>query len=112
MCRDILLDDVECNKSLLSAHYEDFKNNTNGEGNCESVNSNNLIYLNEVRLPNWIKNVVDEHQWSKGKLNCKNCLGRIGSFDYISGKKCDCSIFVLPPVRLIKSKIDLVERDK
>ncbi|KAJ9580748.1 hypothetical protein L9F63_024074, partial [Diploptera punctata] len=45
--------------------------------------------------------------WQKGRLNCPKCRGRVGSFDFVSGLKCDCGKHVLPPVHVVRSKVDI-----
>ncbi|KAJ8978953.1 hypothetical protein NQ317_009349 [Molorchus minor] len=53
--------------------------------------------------------ITEAEEWSKGRLNCPNCDLRIGGFDFISGKKCDCSNNVLPSIHVIKSNVDLIK---
>jgi E3 ubiquitin-protein ligase RNF180 len=73
---------------------------------CSSYNLRNFIYVPEDQLPDWIKSKVEEEQWTKGKLHCVNCKSKIGSFDFISGRKCDCQSSLLPPVHFIGSQVD------
>lgn len=105
-CRKLLFNDNECCKLFINAHSADDQVT---EFNCISLNDMKLIFLNEEFLPEWIKCEIEKNNWSKGKLNCLYCNVRIGSFDFISGLKCECNNFVLPPVHIIKSKIDLIK---
>lgn len=65
-----------------------------------------FLYLQEDQLPKWIKLKVEEEQWTKGKLHCENCGFKVGSFDFISGRKCDCKKSILPPVHFVSSQVD------
>lgn len=108
-CREIIINNEKECEFLLSAHSETAMKTSDNEENCETLNDDNLLYLNEDFIPEWIRNLIEQEQWSKGKIHCKNCNCRIGSFDFISGLKCNCSKYVLPPVHLVKSKVDLVK---
>ncbi|XP_024215885.1 E3 ubiquitin-protein ligase RNF180 [Halyomorpha halys] len=71
---------------------------------CEDVISS--LYIEETAFPEWILSSVDEAGWKKGKVKCPKCSSRVGSFDFVSGRKCKCNENVLPPLHLIKSKVD------
>lgn len=62
---------------------------------CESDNT-----------PQWIYQALTEGCWNKGKLYCPKCQGRIGSFDFISGNKCPCGQFTLPPLHVHCCRVD------
>uniref|UniRef100_A0A146LB17 E3 ubiquitin-protein ligase RNF180 n=1 Tax=Lygus hesperus TaxID=30085 RepID=A0A146LB17_LYGHE len=72
----------------------------------------NSLYLMEQTLPDWMISQIDKVEWIKGKLNCSQCQARLGSFDFVSGRKCSCGKFVLPPVHMIKNKLDFTILDK
>ncbi|PSN55505.1 E3 ubiquitin-protein ligase [Blattella germanica] len=78
------------------------------EGDCTIKRDNSVWYLEEDFLPEWIKAVVDETGWQKGRLNCPKCGGRVGGFDFISGHKCGCGEHVVPSVHVVRSKVDSV----
>lgn len=106
-CRLILLDSTNTKESLfVCAHNTPCNPFNKSEKDCDE----NMIFLNEDSLPNWIQEIIEKHEWSKGRLNCLNCNSRIGSFDFVSGMKCFCDSNVLPPVHLIKSKLDLIKQ--
>ncbi|BES99258.1 Hypothetical protein NTJ_12075 [Nesidiocoris tenuis] len=99
---------AETNATKLLTGHEDILNGENIhrplETDCsETINS---LYLMEQTLPDWMVNQIDQAQWIKGKLNCSKCQARLGSFDFVSGRKCTCGQSVLPPVHLIKNKVD------
>uniref|UniRef100_A0A1E1VXE5 E3 ubiquitin-protein ligase n=1 Tax=Pectinophora gossypiella TaxID=13191 RepID=A0A1E1VXE5_PECGO len=94
-CRHILLDDINKIYSSEVIHSE-----------CDSYDIKKFIYLLEDNLPIWIKLKVEEEQWTKGKLHCENCGSKVGTFDFISGRKCDCGKSVLPPVHFVTSQVD------
>lgn len=93
-CRHILL-------NMISTY------NSSCNEKCESYNPKCFIYLLEDQLPAWIKKKVDEEQWTKGKLHCENCGSKVGSFDFVSGRKCDCRCSILPSVHFVTSQIDV-----
>lgn len=95
-CRNILFDDT-C--LLDSADNCDTKT-------CASYDIRRFIYISEDKVPDWIKNKIESEDWTKGKLNCQKCNNRIGGFDYVSGRKCDCGASVLPPIHLVSSHVD------
>lgn len=73
---------------------------------CSSYNLNSFVYLSDDKLPDWIKSKVEEEQWTKGKITCEQCRSKVGSFDYVSGRKCECQESILPPVHLVGSQVD------
>ena len=48
--------------------------------------------------------------WTKGKLTCTNCQGRLGSFNFVSPMKCSCGQHNLPAVHVVKDRIDKIVR--
>uniref|UniRef100_A0A023F7C9 Putative e3 ubiquitin-protein ligase n=1 Tax=Triatoma infestans TaxID=30076 RepID=A0A023F7C9_TRIIF len=105
-CRHILLNDLET--PLLSGHnikvgVEYFRKSLEQVDCLEAESS---LFLQEEGLPGWIIEIVNEAEWQKGKLHCPNCSLRLGSFNFISGRKCACGKFIVPPVHIIKSKVD------
>lgn len=105
-CRKVIVDNTSYNTLVVNSH-----NLPLSESSDECIVSLNehYVYLNEDLLPDWIVEKIREANWSKGKLNCNNCGARIGGFSFISGAQCQCTHYVLPPVHLIKSKLDLVK---
>lgn len=95
-CRQILLEDTCVIDSVITCDPKI----------CDSYEPKNFIYIKEELAPAWIKEKVEQEQWTKGKLYCEKCKSRIGSFDYISGRKCACRTSVLPPIHLVSSHID------
>lgn len=96
-CRTKLIDDI----SLIT--NQNFQCDPQ---KCNSYDIKKVIYLMEDKLPEWIKSRIENEQWTKGRLNCEKCSCRIGSFDYISGRKCECGETVLPPVHFTSSQVD------
>ncbi|KAG5896773.1 hypothetical protein JTB14_008349 [Gonioctena quinquepunctata] len=103
-CRRTLLTS-EQTENLLNAHNEPL---TEISDICETVNVESNVFLNEEHLPDWITLRIEASEWSRGRINCPHCDSRIGAFDYVSGQKCNCSNNVLPPIHIIKSKVDLI----
>ncbi|XP_038045643.1 E3 ubiquitin-protein ligase RNF180-like [Patiria miniata] len=43
-----------------------------------------LWYISDDAVPPWIQSAIEEAQWTKGKLTCPKCRGRLGSFDFLT----------------------------
>ncbi|XP_057667232.1 E3 ubiquitin-protein ligase RNF180-like [Diorhabda carinulata] len=105
-CRHTLFNqDTIKNNLILNAHGE----TTENSNACQVIPEEKNIFLNEDCLPSWVKNKIEVEEWSKGRIYCPKCDSRIGAFDYVSGQKCNCLNNLLPPVHIIKSKIDIVK---
>lgn len=105
-CRTVILDSTAYRTSVVNSHNLPLVASSD---NC-SPTLNELVYLNEELLPEWIVEKIQEANWSKGRLYCNNCGVRIGGFNFISGAQCQCDAAdVLPPVYLIKSKLDFAK---
>ncbi|XP_072034703.1 uncharacterized protein [Amphiura filiformis] len=63
-------------------------------------------YLKEESHPDWIQHAIIEAQWTKGKLNCPKCHGRLGSFDFITPNKTQLSEAVFSSIQIIKNRVD------
>ena len=48
-----------------------------------------------------------QSQFSKGKLCCERCEGRVGAFDFLSVIRCVCGKHNIPPIRVAKNRVDL-----
>nr|CAI5827002.1 unnamed protein product [Callosobruchus analis] len=109
-CRKTLFDlHQKPTDSLTNAHNESLTSSTPKDQDiCDTVRDENMVFLKEDILPQWISSKIESEQWSKGRLSCPHCDSRIGNFDFVSGCKCSCSNNPLPPVHFIKSKIDLI----
>ncbi|XP_014210335.1 tyrosine-protein phosphatase YVH1 isoform X2 [Copidosoma floridanum] len=77
---------------------------------CNSDVPEECLFLAEENMPDWVQEVVDRENWIKGKLYCPLCHARIGSFDFVSTKKCNCGEYVPPPIRITYSKVDSPHR--
>jgi len=92
---------------LLSAHNEQYSNDPDIKSNCPSVVGRTEIYINEEHLDQWIESEIENSEWTKGKLKCSKCSSNVGSFDFVTGQKCECRLFNQPSVHFIRSKVDL-----
>lgn len=105
-CRTIIMKVLESN--LLDAHSDKFSTfSSKVESHCHSVIGRTEIYLNEDALEPWIQAEIEKSEWTKGKLKCIKCAANVGSFDFVTGQKCDCKLFNQPSVHFSRSKIDL-----
>lgn len=102
-CR-VTLTEIQ-SSNLLNAHNEQHANDSNAA--CPSISNHTELYLNEEQLDSWIQDEVIKSDWTKGRLKCFKCGSNVGSFDFITGQKCECRSFRQPAVHLIKSKIDV-----
>lgn len=63
-------------------------------------------YLKDEVVETWLQTQLDSNEWIKGKINCPKCNLRLGSFDFVSGKRCGCGKHMLPPIHIVKSRVD------
>lgn len=61
-------------------------------------------HMNVEALPEWINCLIQNAQWTVGKLNCPFCGARLGGFNFVSTPKCSCG--QLAAVHLSKSRTD------
>lgn len=74
---------------------------------CATIEDQREVFLVEDVFAEWIQQEIISSGWTKGKLKCVKCTSNVGSFDYVSGKKCECKQFDLPPLHFNVSKIDI-----
>jgi len=101
-CRCVLIEHTLC--PILNCHGDEANFETTRVENCKDTID--AFYFQETGLPEWILHKLNEADWSKGKLMCPKCFARLGSFDFVSGKKCQCMRVIVPPVHIVKSKVD------
>uniref|UniRef100_G3Q1A0 Ring finger protein 180b n=1 Tax=Gasterosteus aculeatus aculeatus TaxID=481459 RepID=G3Q1A0_GASAC len=63
-----------------------------------------IWHVNIDTLPEWILTSVHTVSWSVGKLNCHNCAGRLGGFNFVNRSLCPCGLDAT--VHLSKSRVD------
>lgn len=96
--------------NLLDAHSDKFaKDRAEIQSECPTIIGRTEIYLNEDALEKWIQDEIERSEWTKGKLKCIKCTANVGSFDFVTGQKCDCKQFNQPSVHFIRSKVDVEE---
>lgn len=106
-CRKTVLDLSEFPSLLINAHNTQILG-SNEDNPCTSLENHAKIFLQEETLPSWILNYIEQENWTKGKIFCPHCNYRMGGFDFISGKKCDCQLNILPSVYFVPSKVDVM----
>ncbi|XP_051038849.1 E3 ubiquitin-protein ligase RNF180 isoform X2 [Phodopus roborovskii] len=77
------------------------------EDRHESIDAQNtcgLWHMNIDALPEWISCLIQQAQWTVGKLNCPFCGARLGGFNFVSTPTCSCG--QLAAVHLCKSRTD------
>ncbi|CAG9783026.1 unnamed protein product [Diatraea saccharalis] len=100
------LKEIKCHKCRHVLLYGFDYSVNNCPQKCNSYNVHNFIFLDDNKIPEWIKFKIEEENWTKGKLHCYNCGFKVGSFDFVSGRKCECGSTVLPSVHFITSQVD------
>jgi hypothetical protein len=81
-----------------------------GDGNEKPSTScsTDVWYVPEDKMPAWMKTGLESWNWTKGKIHCPKCEARVGSFNFVSGMKCTCGSHLLPPIHIVKSKVDVI----
>ena len=46
--------------------------------------------------------------FTKGKLNCPKCNGRLGAFDFVARRRCHCGQHLVPVIHIARNRVDLV----
>lgn len=103
-CRHLLFTHPDV--TVLTAHGDSCSNFSIKYVECKTIQEDNVWFLQDSSLPDWISILINEANWTKGKVNCPKCQGRLGSFDFVSGIRCYCGLNVLPPVHIVKCKVD------
>ncbi|XP_021377831.1 uncharacterized protein LOC110465947 [Mizuhopecten yessoensis] len=75
---------------------------------CQDVSMETVWYVTVDSAPEWILNNIETAMWTKGKLLCPKCEGRLGSFDFTKTVKCACGKFTVPPIHILQCRIDQV----
>lgn len=68
-----------------------------------------LLFVDESKGPPWITETIQQGDFLKGKLNCPHCKGRLGAFDFLSHISCACGQHTIPPVRVLKDRVDVAQ---
>ncbi|KAJ8311930.1 hypothetical protein KUTeg_010537 [Tegillarca granosa] len=71
-----------------------------------SISVGTILYISSDLIPEWIEEAIHKCQWTKGKVNCPKCKGRLGSFDFLSSGKCSCGKSVLPSIHILQNRVD------
>lgn len=105
-CRTVIM--KVSGDNLLDAHSGKYSQHAAQiQSDCTSIIGRTEMYFNEDALESWIQDEIEKSEWTKGKLKCTKCTANVGSFDFVTGQKCDCKQFNQPSVHFIRSKIDL-----
>ncbi|XP_077484154.1 E3 ubiquitin-protein ligase RNF180-like [Amblyomma americanum] len=106
----------KCRRSLFSSSHMVSSHGEPWSGHvgftCPINRVDTVWYVRDENLPDWLLAQLDNGEWVKGKLYCPSCTARLGSFDFVTGAKCDCDEFVLPPIHISKSRIDCEQTRK
>ncbi|KAI9559925.1 hypothetical protein GHT06_013932 [Daphnia sinensis] len=104
----------KCRSKLIAPDEKDCITTCHGSGSSPRVGDEqcfiekSILYLKDEQLPKWLETLVQNSSWTKGKIVCPSCDARLGTFDFLSGQKCQCQHYVLPSVRLTSSKVDML----
>ncbi|XP_066270042.1 E3 ubiquitin-protein ligase RNF180-like [Branchiostoma lanceolatum] len=94
-CRSLLVN----GRSVVGSHG-------NGD-NCPMEGLSTLWYISDNDIPDWIQEQIVQVHWTKGRLLCPKCAGRLGSFDFVSLVKCPCGDQVFPPIHIQRCRVDV-----
>ncbi|XP_033020333.1 E3 ubiquitin-protein ligase RNF180 isoform X1 [Lacerta agilis] len=64
----------------------------------------NVWHMNIEALPDWVTRIIENAQWTTGKLNCPFCGARLGGFNFVNNTKCSCGQFT--NIHLCKRRTD------
>nr|XP_034956788.1 E3 ubiquitin-protein ligase RNF180 isoform X3 [Zootoca vivipara] len=64
----------------------------------------NVWHMNIEALPDWVTHIIENAQWTTGKLNCPFCGARLGGFNFVNNTKCSCGQFT--NIHLCKRRTD------
>uniref|UniRef100_A0A8D8QDF0 E3 ubiquitin-protein ligase RNF180 n=1 Tax=Cacopsylla melanoneura TaxID=428564 RepID=A0A8D8QDF0_9HEMI len=92
--------------TFLTAHGKPVTNVFGCSLTCDDK-LEDVWYLDELAVSDWMKTAVEEGNFLKDKLKCPNCSTNVGTFDFVSGQKCPCKQQCVPFIHLVKSKIDV-----
>ncbi|XP_078666135.1 uncharacterized protein LOC144908432 [Branchiostoma floridae x Branchiostoma belcheri] len=94
-----------CRLSLVTGHSIV---GSHGNGiTCPMEGLSTLWYISDNHIPDWIQEQITQVQWTKGRLLCPKCAGRLGSFDFVSPVKCPCGDQVFPPIHIQGCRVDV-----
>ena len=69
------------------------------------------IHISLEDAPHWVKEVIEEKNFHKSKLNCERCGAKVGSFDFVTAKFMCKNKENNFPIYFVESKIDCDETD-
>lgn len=73
------------------------------------VSSDSVLYITVDNIPDWVLAQINKATWTKGKVNCEKCGGRLGSFDFTNIKLCQlCGGHDVSAVHIQKNRVDLM----
>ncbi|XP_035670958.1 E3 ubiquitin-protein ligase RNF180-like [Branchiostoma floridae] len=78
-----------------------------GGDSCPMEGLSTLWYISDNNIPDWIQDQIIQVHWTKGRLLCPKCGGRLGSFDFVSLVKCPCGDQVFPPIHIQRCRVDV-----
>lgn len=105
-CRTTLFTSAD----VVSAHGEPRRGHV--VSSCPVDKTSTVWYIRDDEMVDWMKEQVTSGEWIKGKLYCPSCNARLGSYDFVTGAKCACSEFVLPPIHVSKCRVDCDQAGK
>lgn len=103
-CRKYLFDGEIV--QLLTAHSGKKKHQT--DRSCGDDDLEPCLYLSGDEMPQYIQQLVNQENWTKGRIHCTHCNNRVGSFNFVNEMKCKCGKHITPPIRIIHSKVDVL----
>ncbi|KAK7096220.1 E3 ubiquitin-protein ligase RNF180-like [Littorina saxatilis] len=114
---------VKCRRCRVSLLSQDAIVNSHGEatqgvsgrGDCDSSlgPASTHLFVSHDNGPPWLLDTIIQACYTRGKVLCPKCQGRLGSFDFVkSARKCGCGQTTLPPVHLLRDRIDITDTSR
>lgn len=95
-------------ESLLTCHNSPLTKSPIEDQSTTCATLTTVLFVDEQKVQDWMRQQIDEANWTKGRITCpgNRCGARIGSFNFVGGVYCACSKNELPPIQIIRSKVD------
>lgn len=95
-------------ESLLTCHNRPLTESPPEDQSEKCATLTTVLFVDEQKVQDWMRQQIDEGSWTKGRITCpgNRCGARIGSYNFIGGVYCACSKNELPPIQIIRSKVD------
>lgn len=109
-CCASLINSETGNKSGIDESCGDSSTLTDSSLNSSST-LEQLLFVDEQNIPDWIREQIVVCGWLKGRIKCKksDCNARVGAFNFIQRVTCGChESNLLPAIHISRSRVDIL----